>query len=185
MRVQYLRGQRTWFVNYAERYRACQRVETRFPKRTTKFLVNRRIKQVSANAMVPERRRSPAWFAGPSTMKRLVHGSAGSFIHAPASRTLNHRRAQSFDSSHRVLMSAIWVPGLAVHGETLQQIGWQTIAVGAHHDSPHSLERKGEASAAQNRFHRPEPRQGRLDSVPWCWGISVRAGPLEPPAARS
>jgi hypothetical protein len=39
----YLRGQSTWFVNYAKRYRAGLRVGTSMTEGTANFLVNRRM----------------------------------------------------------------------------------------------------------------------------------------------
>jgi hypothetical protein len=45
----YLRGQSSWLVNYAKRYRAGLRVGTSVTEGTANFLINRRLARVSAN----------------------------------------------------------------------------------------------------------------------------------------
>jgi hypothetical protein len=55
---QYLRGQAAWLVNYAERFRAGERVGTSITEGTANFLVNRR--REPADAMVEKWRRSAA-----------------------------------------------------------------------------------------------------------------------------
>jgi hypothetical protein len=42
---EYLRGQAAWLVNYAERFRAGERVGTSITEGTANFLVNRRMKK--------------------------------------------------------------------------------------------------------------------------------------------
>ena len=63
----YLRGQSAWLVNYARRFRAGLRVGTSITEGTANFLVNRRIEQIAANAVVATGRR----FAAASSLRSL------------------------------------------------------------------------------------------------------------------
>jgi hypothetical protein len=63
----YLRGQAAWLVNYAKRFRAGLRVGTAVTESTANFLVNRRMKNPSRDAMVARWRRS----AAPGSLRRL------------------------------------------------------------------------------------------------------------------
>jgi hypothetical protein len=84
----YLRGQSSWLVNYAKRYRAGLRVGTSNTEGTANFLVNRRMS--AADALVPKRCRSPA-----SGSLRGLQWKARFWIGPPISAACQPKRAVS------------------------------------------------------------------------------------------